>query len=133
VVRIFLDESADFPLANFLAKLGHDVTFISRDYPNSIADRVVLTFASEEKRILITNDRDFGKLIFRHNLPHAGVTLFRLSEESHETKSDWLHYVVDGHANDLRHFLVIIKRGIRMRRQRNVEFLNGEHYASTLK
>ncbi len=114
-MRFLLDESADFPLADFLFKLGHDVTVISHDYPQALTDRVVLAIAHEEKRILITNDHDFGELIFRHKLPNAGVILFRLGEESLETKSDWLSYVLVNHANDLQHFLVITDRRIRIR------------------
>ena len=115
-MRFLLDESADFPLADSLAEFGHDVTIISRDYPHALADRVVLAIARDEKRILITNDRDFGELVFRQKLPHAGIILFRLGEESLETKSDWLRYVLVSHANDLHHFLVITERGIRIRR-----------------
>jgi predicted nuclease of predicted toxin-antitoxin system len=31
----------------------------------------VLSIARDEERILITNDRDFGELIFRQRLDHA--------------------------------------------------------------
>ncbi len=80
-------------------------------------DREVLAIAQREQRILITNDRDFGELIFRQRLPHAGVILFRLGNESLQTKRDWLQYVLTNHANQLQHFLVITDRGVRVRRQ----------------
>jgi predicted nuclease of predicted toxin-antitoxin system len=56
-----------------LRQLGHDVTAISRDYPHSLADVDVLAIARSEQRILVVADRDFGELIFRQGLAHAGV------------------------------------------------------------
>ena len=51
---------------------------IARDHPRALPDEEVLSIALREDRILITNDRDFGELIFRQRLPHSGVILFRL-------------------------------------------------------
>jgi predicted nuclease of predicted toxin-antitoxin system len=43
----------------------------------------VLAIATAEQRVLLTNDKDFGELIFRRRLPHAGVILFRLAQQQH--------------------------------------------------
>ncbi|MCL4489624.1 MAG: DUF5615 family PIN-like protein [Chloroflexi bacterium] len=74
-MKFLLDESADLPLAMFLRESGHDVTAIAHDYPQALKDREVLAIAYREQRILLTNDRDFGELIFRQRLPHSGVVL----------------------------------------------------------
>lgn len=79
-MRFLLDESADFPLADVLSQLGHDVKAIARDYPNALKDEVVLAIANEDERIHITNDHDFGELIFRRQLSHAGVMNKALAE-----------------------------------------------------
>jgi predicted nuclease of predicted toxin-antitoxin system len=81
-MKFLLDESAEFRLLSFLRLAGHDVTAIARDYPQALSDPVVLAIARSEGRILITNDTDFGELVFRRRLPHAGVILFRLRPES---------------------------------------------------
>lgn len=39
---------------------------------------IILKIAANEKRILITKDKDFGELVFRLNKGHAGVILLRL-------------------------------------------------------
>lgn len=114
-MRFLLDESADYPLAKFLQGLGHDVTAIAHDYPAALKDREVLRIAYAEDRIVITNDRDFGDLIFRQRLPHAGVILFRLGDEDLQTKLNWLTYVLSNHSHELIHFLVVTSRGIRIR------------------
>lgn len=115
-MKFLLDESADFPLASYLKALGHDVTAIAHDYPHALKDEEVLKIAQQEKRILITNDRDFGELIFRQKLPHHGVILFRLGEEDIETKKAWLERVLVDYQKNLQHFIVVTDRGIRIRK-----------------
>jgi predicted nuclease of predicted toxin-antitoxin system len=115
-VRFLLDESADFPLASALEEMGHDVTAIAHDYPHALKDHEVLSIARDEGRILITNDRDFGELIFRRRLDHAGVILFRLGEEEFPTKVAWLKRVLADYSDQLNHFIVVTERGVRIRR-----------------
>jgi len=115
-MRFLLDESADYPLAAFLKQLGHDVTAIAHDYPHALSDPQVLAIAEQEQRILITNDRDFGELIFRRQLPHAGVLLFRLGQEDLQTKQAWLLHVLNHHRHHLKEFIVVTDQKIRVRR-----------------
>jgi predicted nuclease of predicted toxin-antitoxin system len=44
-------------------------------------DPVVLGRSVAEHRVLVTNDKDFGELIFRAHQPHVGVLLLRLRDE----------------------------------------------------
>ena len=76
-MRFLLDQRAEGRIATFLADHGHDATRIARDYPAGLPDEQVLDIARREQRILIANDKDFGDLAFRRNLPHVGVILFR--------------------------------------------------------
>jgi predicted nuclease of predicted toxin-antitoxin system len=71
----------------------------------------------QEQRILLTNDRDFGELIFRQHHAHCGVILFRLknSKEIAE-KLRWLQTVLKTHHNSLHDYLVITPRGVRVRK-----------------
>lgn len=115
-MRFLLDESAEFRIAAFLKGEGHDVTTIAHDYAGSLTDQEVLTIASSEQRILITNDRDFGELIFRRKLAHAGVIYFRLPLSSTvDDKIDWLKRLLVSHQDRLDRFLVVTPRGIRVR------------------
>jgi predicted nuclease of predicted toxin-antitoxin system len=115
-MRFLLDESADYPLAPFLRSLGHDTTSIVHDYPRSLKDTEVLGIAKAEDRILITNDKDFGELIFRRQFPHAGIILFRLTDEDLTVKKEWLVYLLNQHQHQLKQFIVISDRGVRIRR-----------------
>jgi len=115
-MRFLLDESADYPLASFLHSMGHDVTSIAHDYPHALKDTEVLAIATTEGRVLITNDKDFGELVFRRHLPHAGVILFRLTDEGLEAKQRWLVHVLTRYPSQLHQFIVIADQGIRLRR-----------------
>ena len=117
-MRFLLDENADPRLADHLRASGHDVTTIILDYTRSIEDTQVLTIAQRERRILITNDRDFGELIISQGLPHAGVIYFRLRSTALRLKLDRLDYVLGHHAHQLDQFLVVTEHSVRVRRAR---------------
>ena len=56
-----------------------DFSFV-RDTDARMADVNILSFANEEKRVVITSDKDFGELVYRERLPHKGVLLLRYEE-----------------------------------------------------
>ena len=60
----------NFPLLSvrLLRKAGHDITSITEDSPG-IEDTEVLTRAADEKRVIVTFDRDYGELIYRLRRP----------------------------------------------------------------
>jgi predicted nuclease of predicted toxin-antitoxin system len=80
-MRFLIDESVGVDMVRYLRSMGHDVVYIAEVAAGAI-DEDVLKKAAEEIRILITNDKDFGELVFRSGQPHHGVLLFRLKDES---------------------------------------------------
>jgi predicted nuclease of predicted toxin-antitoxin system len=116
-MKFLLDESADLRLADRLKDLGHDVKSVAADFQVALPDSQVLSLAHQEQRILITNDKDFGELVFRHRRPHAGVILFRLPfGASLTSKLDRLDHVLTVHAHSLDLFIVVTQRSVRVRR-----------------
>ena len=92
------------------------MTRIGRGYPAGLPDRDVLAIARNERRILITNDRDFGELIVRERLPHAGVIFFRFPLDSTaQQKIAALARLLVTHAHQLDRFIVVTPRGVRVR------------------
>lgn len=59
-----------------LRRAGHDVTAISEIAPTT-DDEIVIAMACEDQRILLTEDRDFGQLVFAHGHPTAGIIYVR--------------------------------------------------------
>src|SRR5215212_2162711 len=99
-MRFLLDENVDLPLADYLKEQAHDVTAIALDDTRSIRDQEVLQIALAESRILITNDKDFGELIYKQQLKHAGVIFFRLRDEDIPFKVARLEAVLTHHLED---------------------------------
>jgi predicted nuclease of predicted toxin-antitoxin system len=115
-MRFLFDQSTDRRLAPFLRQWGHDVAVVAVDHPPSLPDTEVLAIARREARILVTEDRDFGELIFRHRRAHTGVIFLRLPPMELPAKVAHLRDLLDRHASHLDQFVVVSERGVRVRR-----------------
>ncbi len=58
-----------------LTALGHDVLSASEAAPQA-SDEELLALALTEQRIFITEDKDFGELVFVRRLPHPCIIRF---------------------------------------------------------
>jgi predicted nuclease of predicted toxin-antitoxin system len=115
-MNFLLDQSVDARLVAWLTARGHDTKRIGRDYPHGLPDREVLAIAQRERRILITDDRDFGELVFRHRQPHTGIIYLRLAAYSFALTIARLEYVLTNYAGRLNEFLVVTPASVRERR-----------------
>ena len=52
-----------------------------------IEDEIVLKLANDNGSLLVTQDKDFGELVFRQGLTHWGVILVRLGGLTSDLKS----------------------------------------------
>ena len=76
-MKIVADENVDQRVIDWLQAGGHQVISIARENP-SIADSDVLALANLDRALLITEDKDFGELVFHKKRSHFGVLLVRL-------------------------------------------------------
>jgi len=74
-MKFLVDESTGKRLAKLLATI-YDALYVG-DVLKSASDEDVLEFAEREGRILITDDRDFGKLVFVLRKPSSGVIFLK--------------------------------------------------------
>ena len=77
-VKFLVDECTGKRLSNLLNAAGYDAIFVG-DWKPSASDEEVLDKANKERRVLITDDKDFGELVFRLEKPSSGVILIRAS------------------------------------------------------
>ena len=75
-MRFLADESCDFAAVRALRNAGHDVVAVAEISPRA-EDVHVLHLASQGERILLTEDKDFGQLVFAHGQPTRGVIFLR--------------------------------------------------------
>mgnify|MGYP001418045206 CR=1 FL=1 len=115
-MRFLLDQSADARLVTHLRSLGHDAIRVGADHPGGIPDRQVLSLAVADSRILITDDRDLGELVFKDRLPHTGVIYFRLDDYAPlPTKIARLDYVLTHYGDQLKQFITVTPHRVRVR------------------
>ena len=90
--------------------------FLAGTLEHNLEDTAVLELACREQRILITNDRDFGTLIFLQRQPHRGVIFFRLSIESPRYYNEKLQQLLHLYRDQLAdHYMVVTDSHIRFR------------------
>jgi len=92
------------------------VTRVGTDYPATMKDVDILALAYREQRILITDDRDFGELVFRLRQPHAGVIYLRLDTTRFQIRAQRVEDVLASHGDQLDQFIVVMIDAIRVRR-----------------
>lgn len=101
---------------DYLKGENYDVKFVSDVMPGA-SDIDVLNFSEREKRILITNDKDFGELIFRLKMPSSGVILLRLKLDSPSKRQLSLDYLFKNFEDKLfLNFVVVTESQVRVRK-----------------
>ncbi|MDE2217308.1 MAG: DUF5615 family PIN-like protein [Planctomycetota bacterium] len=78
MTKFLIDESTGKKLGYLLTSSKHDVVFVS-DWKSGAPDSEVIKKAYEDNRVIITDDKDFGELIFRLKMKSKGVILIRTS------------------------------------------------------
>lgn len=108
-MRFLLDENLGKKIAYFLQELGHPTLRIREIAPGT-DDYDVLNLAIANKAILITSDKDFGKLIFKEKQPHLGVILLRLEHETSDYKIKALKKVFSKSRELSKKFIVVTEK-----------------------
>ena len=78
-MRFLVDECLYVQIVDRLRALGHDVVWV-RDGFSGSTDRQLLHKAMLEASVLISEDRDFGELIYRDGCAAYGVILAKVAE-----------------------------------------------------
>ena len=84
-MQFVADESCAGPVIRALRLAGHDIIAIA-EISKGISDERVMERAFEEKRVLITEDSDFGELVYVRRRPSAGVVLVKFHRHMRKTK-----------------------------------------------
>jgi len=75
-MRFLADESCDFAVVRALRTAGFDVLSISESTPRA-EDSEVIGLALRGERIVLTEDKDFGRLVYSHGQETLGVIFLR--------------------------------------------------------
>ena len=84
---------------------GHDV-LSAIDVDRRASDEALMSLALAEGRILITEDKDFGELVFVRRLPFPCIV--RLVEMPLEAKVNAVRKLIEDHPDDLREWTLVV-------------------------
>lgn len=112
---IVADESVDFHIIVALRDSGVSVFSIAEHNP-SVSDAEVLAIAVEHNTLLLTEDKDFGELVYRFRMKHCGILLIRLIESNSGQKAKLTCSVIAQYLNELKNaFAVLDESQLRIR------------------
>jgi predicted nuclease of predicted toxin-antitoxin system len=115
-MKFLIDESVEKLIVDWLRNQKYDVIYIAEG-SSGITDKEVIKIANIESRILITNDKDFGELIFRQGRITQGILLIRAVNEESSNKLRLVKEVLEKAKNNLEgNFTVVNEMGIRIRK-----------------
>jgi len=115
-MKFLIDESVEKPIVDWLRDQKYDVIYVAES-SSGITDEEVIRLANCESRILVTNDKDFGEIIFRQGKIAQGILLIRASNEESSNKLRLVKEVLEKAKNKLEgNFIVVNEVGIRIRK-----------------
>jgi predicted nuclease of predicted toxin-antitoxin system len=109
-VRFVADESCDFAIVRALRENGHDVIAIAEVSPQA-TDEYVLEMSRDASRILITEDKDFGELVYAAARENSGIILLRFPGDARATMAQALADAIQNLAGRLTGGFVVIEPG----------------------
>lgn len=87
-----------------------------RDTNGGAADPDVLAIAASHQAVLLTQDKDFGELVFRLRMQHRGIVLIRLIGMTFADRAELVANAINNHQSELpTAFTVVSNSGVRIR------------------
>ncbi len=115
-MRFLVDECTGSKVAQWLRDENYEV-FSVFDEARGMMDDEILAKAFSENWILITNDKDFGEMVFRERREHHGVVFLRLDDERAANKIEVLRRLLKSYAEKLPdEFVVATETKVRFAR-----------------
>jgi predicted nuclease of predicted toxin-antitoxin system len=99
-MRFLVDECTGPAVARWLRGQQHEV-FSVFDEARGMSDSDILAKGLAENWVIVTNDKDFGDLVFKEGRRHGGVIFLRLDDSRAASKIAALQRLLERHGDDL--------------------------------
>ena len=109
-LRFLADESCDFAVVRALRAEGYDVLAVSEVTQRS-DDRELIDQAYRERRILLTEDKDFGWLVYVSHVDASGVILIRFPGNARQSLVQMVRQMVERQGERLLKAFVVVQPG----------------------
>ncbi len=107
-MRFLADESCDFIVVRTLREAAHDVVSVAESFQGA-QDDVLIEIALREERIFLTEDKDFGELVFAHQRKCGGVIFIRFPSKARSKLSKAILELVRGQGDKLVGKFIVVR------------------------
>ena len=109
-MRFLADESCDAAVVAALRASGHDVLVVA-EIARGADDDHVISLASRDQRILLTEDKDFGQLVFAAVKDNSGVVLIRFPQTARASLGKAIVDLIDARGAPLSGSFAVVEPG----------------------
>lgn len=115
-MRFVLDENVPREVGVALRSADQTVIAVADLVPRAL-DEEVLELSAQQRAVLVTQDKDFGELVYRTGRSSYGVLLLRLAGFTSQAKAEFTLKAISDHGPDLvGSFAVLTPNQLRIRR-----------------
>ena len=112
-IKFLANVNIEKPVIDYLVRNGIDVKWVA-DIDKRMPDVKVCEAANNEERIILTNDKDFGEIVFLQKMASRGIVLFRVKGQDASIKISLIEKLLNKHSDKIiNHFVVITKEKFR--------------------
>lgn len=112
-LRFIADVNVEKPLVDFLARKGFDIKWVA-SIDKQMPDIQVCEIANNERRIVITNDKDFGEIVYLQKKIIYGIILLRIKGQNTSDKIMLIEKLLDRYPDKITsHFVVVTGKKFR--------------------
>ena len=115
-LSLLADENIDQRLVSSLRLAGISVYSVAESSPG-ITNEEVMTLSENLSAMILTDDKDFGEIVFRKQRSCRGIVLLRLTGVDYSRKADHVIQVIDRYGSEMiGKFVVITAERVRIRK-----------------
>ncbi len=112
-IKFLANVNVEKPLIDFLIEKGFDIKWVT-NIDKRMPDDRVCEIANSEQRVIITNDKDFGEIVFYQKKIVYGIILLRVTGQNSSEKIILLKELLENYMDKItNHFVVLTKKKLR--------------------
>jgi predicted nuclease of predicted toxin-antitoxin system len=114
-VKLLVDECLSQRVAESLRSVGHDAVHVGARDLLGHTDGEVMACATNEGRVVVSADTDFGELLARSNAPLPSVVLLRRQVHEPDDQAAVIAEALDAAADDIAAGAIVVVTDTRIR------------------
>jgi predicted nuclease of predicted toxin-antitoxin system len=100
-LKLLFDVGVGRVVEEWFISEGFDVKTV-RSLDPKLLDTHILNLAVSENRLVVTMDKDFGELVYRSGMAHAGVLLLRMEAADGLGKLEVMKAIIENYLEEIK-------------------------------